>query len=288
MNSTEIMGLVTGLLQFVVAGYALRLNRLFGTTRVGWSLFLAFFMLAMLHLFQSVMPGGTGADLGVKVEVMYVLISLLLLTSMIHLETVLKERAKLEREEHRIRAELESEVKKKTAYLMRAVEDLQSEMDVRKQAEAEVETTHLKFNAVSRKAESAQITASVLRSVENMLKSVNASTSLISNQMKQSKIANIVHIGALIREHKADLGNFMPQDPRGQKLPVYIARIGESLAEEQTILSTELESIRASLEQIRDLLVMHRKCAYLASWNNTTTITNQADEPRQSNAVAVA
>ena len=173
------------------------------------------------------MPDNPGAELGVEVEAMYSLVSLLLLTSIIHLETVLKERARVEREERRMRDELESEVKKKTAYLMRAIEELQMEMDVRKQAEAEVETTHLKLRTVSRKAESAQITASVLRSVGNMLKSVNVSANLVSNQMKESKIANIVHIGALIREHKADLGKFMTQDPRGQKLPVYIAQLGE-------------------------------------------------------------
>jgi len=288
MSSTEIMGLVTGLLQFVVAGYALRLNRLFGTARVGWSLFSAFFLLALLHLFQSVMPNNPSAELGVEVEAMYSLVSLLLLTSMIHLETVLKERARLEREERRMRDELESEVKKKTAYLMRAIEELQMEMDVRKQAEAEVETTHLKLRTVSRKAESAQITVSVLRSVGNMLKSVNVSANLVSNQMKQSKIANIVHIGALIREHKADLGRFMMQDPRGQKLPVYIAQLGASLAGEQTILSTELESIRKSLEDIREILVMHQKCANLASWNETTTITNLAEESRRASAVAMA
>jgi len=37
MNSAEFMGLVTGLLQFGVAGYALRLNRIFGAKRVGWA-----------------------------------------------------------------------------------------------------------------------------------------------------------------------------------------------------------------------------------------------------------
>ena len=37
LNFHEIMSFTAGALQFVVAGYALRLNRLFGTTRVGWS-----------------------------------------------------------------------------------------------------------------------------------------------------------------------------------------------------------------------------------------------------------
>jgi len=33
---------ITGALQFIVAAYALRLNRIFGTARVGWSLFWPF------------------------------------------------------------------------------------------------------------------------------------------------------------------------------------------------------------------------------------------------------
>ena len=80
----------------------------------------------------------------------------------------------------------------------------------------------------------------------------------------------------------------MTQDPRGQKAAGLYCATGASLAEEQTALSTELESIRASLEQIKELFVMHQKCANLASWNNTTTITNLDDEPRRANAVAAA
>ena len=285
MNFTEVMGFITGLLQFIVAGYALRLNRVFGTASVGWSLFLAFFLLALLHLVQSVMPGGTGMELGVEVDVMYAFISLLLLTSLVHLETVLKERARAEREEQRLLATLESEVQKKTAYLMRAIEELQSEIDERKKAEAEVETTHLELRTVSRKAESAQITASVLRSVGNMLKSVNVSANLVSDQVKQSKIANVVNVGALIRDHAADLGKFMTHDPRGQKLPVYIAQLAEHLAEERTVLSTELESLKTNIEHIKTILVMHQKCANLASLNDTIKV---AGEPQRTGAVAAA
>ena len=43
-------------------------------------LFLAFALLALLHLFQSVTSFNSGAPLGVEIEMMYSLISLLLLT----------------------------------------------------------------------------------------------------------------------------------------------------------------------------------------------------------------
>jgi uncharacterized protein YlxW (UPF0749 family) len=245
----QVMGFITGALQFIVAGYALRLNRVFGTARVGWSLFWAFALLALLHLFQSVTSFNSGAPLGVEIEVMYSLISLLLLTGMVHLETLLKERLRLEREEQRLRAELESEVKKKTAYLSRAIEELQSEIDGRKRMEAEIEKTQKELLAASRQAGMVEIAAGVLRNVGNILKNANVSASLVSDQVKQSKIANVVHVGNLIREHVKDLGDFMARDPRGQKLPVYIAELAEHLANEQTTLSSELDSLRKNIEE---------------------------------------
>jgi len=42
-----------------------------------------------------------------------------------------------------------------------------------------------------------------------MLKSVNTSTALVSDQIKQSKIGNVVHVGNLLREHAANLGEFL-------------------------------------------------------------------------------
>jgi phage host-nuclease inhibitor protein Gam len=245
----QVMGFITGALQFAVAGYALRLNRIFGTARVGWSLFWAFALLALLHLFQSISSFNSGEPLGVEIEVMYSLISLLLLTGMVHLETLLKERLRFEREERRLRAELESEVKKKTAYLSRAIEELQTEIDGRKRMEVEVEKTHKELLAASRQAGMVEIAAGVLHNVGNILKNADVSASLVSDQVKQSKIANVVHVGNLIREHVKDLGDFMARDPRGQKLPEYIAQLAEHLANEQTTLSSELESLRKNIEE---------------------------------------
>lgn len=287
MNLTEVVAFVTGLLQFTVACYALRLDRQFGVSRVGWSLFCAFFLMALLHLGQSLMPSVGMADLGVTMNVMYALISLLLLTSMAHLETVLKERARVEQAERQLRTELEWEVQKKTACLMRAIEELETEMDERKQAEAAMRTTGPELHAVSRIAGSAKATAAVLRSVKTMLKSVNASAGAVSDQVKQSKIANVVHIGVLLREHSADLGRFMAHDPRGRKLPEHIAQLGRHLAREQAVLSAELESIRKNIEHIKEILVRHERCASFARAHDPTPAISLAGAiPRMSTAAA--
>ena len=46
MSAPEILTWIAGGRQLVVGGYALRLNRLFGTAKAGWPLFCSFALLA--------------------------------------------------------------------------------------------------------------------------------------------------------------------------------------------------------------------------------------------------
>lgn len=276
MNFAEAMGCIAGVLQFTVAGYALRLNRRFGTTRVGWSLFWAFVLLAVLHLLQSLAQARADTEMGIETEVMYALISLLLLTGLLHLEIVLKERERVEREEQRLRAELQSEVQKKTSYLMRAIEELESETNERRRMESEIETAHPELQMVSHKAEMAQIASRVLQSVGEMLQSVNTAAGLVSDQVKQSRIANVVHVGALIREHADDLGRFMTHDPRGRELPADIAQLAEHLAAEQTNFLKELEFLKESLGKIAALQQDYARLAGAAGPEKNGRLTEDA------------
>jgi hypothetical protein len=276
MNIPFFMGCIADVLQFVVAVYALRLNRLFGTARVGWSLFFAFSLLALLHLIQSLIPSN-GSSPGTKTELVYSIISLLLLTGMVHMEILLKERIRVASAEQQMRVELESEVKRKTSFLTNTIEELQSEIEKRRRMEAEVEKSNTQLLIASRRAEMAEIAASVLCNVGKTLKSVSVSTGLISDQMRQSKIANVVRVGAVLRGHAADMGDFMAHDPRGQKLHIYIAQLAEHLANEQTILSNELESIKRN---IKEILVMQQNYAQLAGVADMFEMSNLADGER--------
>ena len=198
MNFSLVMDFIAGGVQLIVAVYALRLNRLFGTARVGWSLFCAFLLLAVLHLVQSGMSFNGNLDFGAGVGVLYSLISLLLLTGMVHIESLLAERKRLERAEQQLRAGLELEVQRKTAHLTQAFKELQLESDERRRMEVKVEKTQKELLAASRAAEMSEIATSVLLHIGQMLNSVNHSASLVSDQVRQSKIANVVHVGACL------------------------------------------------------------------------------------------
>ncbi len=123
-------------MQFGVAGYALFLNRIFGSQRVGWTLCGSFSLLALLHLFQSETNWSADAQANVTFEAIYSLTSLLLLTGMVHIGTLYKERVWFEQKEKQLRAELEVELEKRTRYLMRAVEGLDLEKAERNRMQA--------------------------------------------------------------------------------------------------------------------------------------------------------
>jgi len=271
MNYESIMSLIAGALQFMVAGYALRLNRLFGTSRVGWSLFCAFALLALLHFVQSLsstVATGSVAPAGVKIEVMYALISMLLLTGMVHMEGLLKERMRIAKFEKDLRAELENEVKKKTAYMMRAMEELQAEIDARKGMEIAIEESTSQLFHASRQVKAAESVNGLVHGMVNMLQSVNVSTSLVADQVKQSKLANVVRVGKLISEHAGDLTEFLSKDPRGRQLPQYISQLAEHLMCEQAALTKELDTIKQTLEGIIQLEQNHTTTI----WEKTTMV----------------
>lgn len=128
---------VAGALQLGAACYALRLNRLFGAARVGWSLFSAFSLLALIQWVPNLASLPPVVETAGGVDLLYAVVSLLIFISMVHIEAVIQERKKLQDQERRLRAELEEEVKKKTGYLQRAIEGLQAEIDERRRVEEE-------------------------------------------------------------------------------------------------------------------------------------------------------
>ena len=273
MSLPQAMGFVTILLQLIVAGYALRLNHLFGTARVGWSLFWAFSLLAVLHSFQSAISLSNGESLVIEIEVVYSLISLLLLTGLVHIESLLRERQRVEQAEKRMQDGLEFMVKEKTAHLTKAIEDLQVEIAERKRMESEFEKTKNELFAATRRAAMAEFNKSVLFNVENILKSVNASTALIADQMAQSKISNVVRISNLLLEHKENWNEFVTRDPQGQKLPEYIAQLARHLVEERATLTTELDFIHKNVEHLKSAVAMEHNGAKLADETTVTRAT---------------
>lgn len=138
MSHAPVLKMVLSLLPCLIPPYALRLNRLFGTQRVGWMLFAVFSLLALLELVRSWHPMGVGMDAGLTLDLLNVFVPVLLLIGMVHIEILFKERLQLEVEERHLRQALQLQVKDRTADLDKTNEELQQEISLRRQGEEEL------------------------------------------------------------------------------------------------------------------------------------------------------
>ena len=250
MNVSTIAGIVSGILEIGVALYALRMNRLFGSKRAGWTLFAAFSLLALLHLLRMASLFATEF----VEQIVYGVISMLIFTGLVHTNALLKRCVRAE-------TEMEMRVKQQTADLTSANEQLQetaatlkAEIAHRKQMQAQMEQTHKELLTASRHAGMSEVATGVLHNVGNVLNSVNVSTTLVAEHLNALNIENIGRAAAMMREHSADIGDFLTNDPKGKRLLEYLSQISGHLTNERTLLLKEIGFVRSKIEHIKEIV----------------------------------
>jgi PAS domain S-box-containing protein len=145
MIGSGAFGATAGALQLVVPSYGLRLVRRFGVHRVGWFLVTAFVSLAALHLLEPMSPTTAGSPPDIVLNVVYAVGSVLLLVGMGHMETFFTQYERSRSSEESLNHHWEEQVKKKTAHLERANEELEEEIARRQQAESILNESELQY-----------------------------------------------------------------------------------------------------------------------------------------------
>jgi PAS domain S-box-containing protein len=130
-----------------------------------------------------------------------------------------------------------------------------------KETDAKLEQVHKQLLETSRQAGMAEVATSVLHNVGNVLNSVNVASTFVADSLRQSRAGNLSKVVALLREHEADLGNFITSDPKGKQLPQYLAQLAEHLAGEQTAALEKLDRLQKSVEHIREIIAMQQNYA---------------------------
>jgi C4-dicarboxylate-specific signal transduction histidine kinase len=131
----------------------------------------------------------------------------------------------------------------------------------RERAETELRETHDRLMQASRQAGMAEVATTVLHNVGNVLNSVNVSSSLIAEQLRNSKVVNIAKVVSLLRNHETNLGDFLTNDPKGKQIPEYLAALASHLVEEQEKVLHEVGSLVNNIVHIREIVAMQQNHA---------------------------
>jgi len=205
------------------------------------------------------------------------------------------------RQLHQNRALLESKVAERTASLSREIEQrmqvqaelegkkakLENEIAERRRMESEVDRVHRELVEISHQAGMAEVATSVLHNVGNVLNSVNVSASVLTENMKQSKIPFLGKVSALLNEHKENLGEFLTNDPKGKQVFGYFSSLADQLAGEQKEAIRELQSLQKNIEHIKNIVAMQQNYAKIAGVTEKVQPADLLEDAIRMNASAL-
>ena len=135
------------------------------------------------------------------------------------------------------------------------------DITARKEAEDNLEQAHKQLLEVSRQAGMSEVATSVLHNVGNVLNSVNVSSSMISEKIRDSKVPNIAKAVSLMRAHESDLAGFLANDPKGRQLLDYLSNLATHLAQEQEEILLEAGSLAKKIMHIKEIVAMQQSYA---------------------------
>jgi PAS domain S-box-containing protein len=156
-----------------------------------------------------------------------------------------------------------------------------------KRAEQERRELNVRLVEASRLAGMTEVATGVLHNVGNVLNSVNVSTTLVRDKLRQSSLSHLTRAVALLREREADLVPFLTSDPKGRQLPRFLGRLTEHLVEENKALLQEIDSLEQNVQHIKQVVAMQQSFARVCGVTEKLEAERLMEEAIHLNAAAL-
>lgn len=150
--------------------------------------------------------------------------------------------------------QLEERVKERTQMLEHANDKLKLEMNERVAASKALSDAQDELIEASRKAGMADVANSVLHNVGNVLNSLNVSSAVITERVKEMRVTKLQQCIAMILNYEGDLTDFLTNDAKGKIIPEYLPNLVDNITSDQQHVLCELESLTKNVEHIKDIV----------------------------------
>ena len=168
------------------------------------------------------------------------------------------------------------------------MEDAVLQREKATQAYVEIEQTHKQLLEASRLAGMSEVATNVLHNVGNVLNSVNISASLVADSIKGSRAASLAQVVTMLRDHAADLGSYITADPRGRHIPDFLEQLAQDWQTQQQGVIGELESLRANIDHIKQIVAMQQGYAKVAGATELVNVVDLVENCLRMNESALA
>jgi signal transduction histidine kinase len=100
----------------------------------------------------------------------------------------------------------------------------------------------------------AEVATGVLHNVGNVLNSLGVSGSTAQARLRASQYDRVERVAAMLDAHRDALGDFLANDPQGQRLPEYLRLLGMQLKKDAAGLQGEIEAINGHVQYLREIV----------------------------------
>lgn len=124
----------------------------------------------------------------------------------------------------------------------------------------------------------AEISASVLHNVGNVLNTVNVSANIVTEKNLSSKLIGLEKLSVLLSENKHDLNAFFTNDPRGMQAIEFIIKLAEYWREEQKNISEEMSRLNKNIDLIKEIIMTQQELSKVTEFEQVVSINALMDE----------
>ncbi len=156
-----------------------------------------------------------------------------------------------------------------------------------KHAAEELDKLHSQLISISHQAGRAEVATNVLHNVGNVLNSVNVSCTLVLDRVRESRVANLSKVAAMLRAQNGNLAEFLTHDPKGSQIPAYLCSLAPVMLEEQSFALKELESLREKIDHIKEIVATQQSYGRVSGVQETLPMAQLVEDAIRLNSGAL-
>jgi signal transduction histidine kinase/ligand-binding sensor domain-containing protein len=154
---------------------------------------------------------------------------------------------------------------------------LAAEVEERKRMQLAMEKAHQELLLASRQAGMAEVAANVLHNVGNVLNSVNVSAGLLADKIRRFTVTELPKVAKLLVKH-AQEPNFLTAHEKGKRIPDYLQRLADHLAQEQQAALTEIRLVQQNIDHINHIIAMQQQYSRFADYPEPAKVTELVED----------
>lgn len=124
----------------------------------------------------------------------------------------------------------------------------------------------------------AELSASVLHNVGNVLNSVNISAEEILAKNSDSKSAELKKLCVLLNEHEDNLTEFFKADPRGLKTLYFLNQLAKYWEDEHQYTCAEAKSLIKNIQAVKNIITTHQDLSKVIGTEQSVKVSDLVEE----------